>query len=92
LVLLERSDALRRPARLALALSAWECLAAMLPAIDRDTTHRHCEQLRVALGAAQQVGTDALPIAVRNGGDGLAIGRALREARLNAIAHALAGT
>jgi tRNA nucleotidyltransferase (CCA-adding enzyme) len=91
LALLERSDALRRPARLALALSAWECLAVVLPVAERDTVHRHCQQLRAALGAAQQVGTDALPAAVRNAGDGLAIGRALREARLHAIDRVLAG-
>jgi hypothetical protein len=43
-----------------------------------------------ALQAAQGVRTEALPAALREGADGLAIGRAQRAARLKAITDALA--
>jgi tRNA nucleotidyltransferase (CCA-adding enzyme) len=90
LALLERADAWRRPARTLLALQSWSCLAGMRPPAARAVVQRRCEQVRSALHAAQAVHTASLPIVQRDGVDGVAIGRALREARLVAITRALA--
>jgi tRNA nucleotidyltransferase (CCA-adding enzyme) len=90
LALLEHADAWRRPARTLMALQSWSCLAGMRPPSARDALRRRCEQVRRALHAAQAVHAASLPIAQRADADGLAIGRALREARLQAISQALA--
>ncbi len=89
LALLERADAWRRPARTQLALQAWSCLAVMQPPDARAMPRRRCDQVLRALLAAQAVHTAMLPASLRDGADGVAIGRALREARLLAITGAL---
>jgi tRNA nucleotidyltransferase (CCA-adding enzyme) len=85
LSLLERSDAWRRPARVELALQAWTLLAAQRATAEQQALRRRCAKLLRALRAAQAVTTATLPPALLSGGDGPAIGRALREARLQAI-------
>jgi tRNA nucleotidyltransferase (CCA-adding enzyme) len=90
LALLERADAWRRPARIELAVRSWSCLAEMRPPEARAALGRRCDQVLRALQAAQGVRTEALPAALREGADGLAIGRAQRAARLKAITDALA--
>jgi len=88
LALLERCDALRRPARLDQALSAFDALARAAPAAAA-TVPQRIERLRCALQAAQGVATSSLPAEVRHA-EGPALGQALRAARLQAIADALA--
>jgi tRNA nucleotidyltransferase (CCA-adding enzyme) len=90
LALLERADAWRRPARMELALQAWSCLAGMRPPAARGTLRQRCDRLQRASHAAQAVRAAALPAALRDGADGVAIGQALREARQQAITEAWA--
>ena len=90
LSLLERADAWRRPERCGVAIAAMDALAAMLPSAECIRAQRQCQRLRAALQAAQAVNTATLSPAVRNALQGEALGRALRDARLRAIADVLA--
>jgi len=92
LELLERADAWRRPGRLSLASAAFDSLAAALPGRVCERARARIAALQRALSAAQAVSVASLPAAVRRAaGEGPALGRALREARLQAIGSALAG-
>jgi tRNA nucleotidyltransferase (CCA-adding enzyme) len=93
LSLLERCDAWRRPERLGLALTAFGSLASVLPVAQRTAVQRRGEHVRHALAAALAVNTASLPAAVRTAAQGgPALGAALRQARLQAIAQVLART
>ena len=92
LALLERADAWRRPERIGVALAATDVLAGTLPAVEQGRVQRQGRQLRAALLAALSVNTATLAPATRNAVQGEALGRALRQARLQAIAEALART
>lgn len=90
LALLQRCDAWRRPARLADALIAIDTLAAAADeAAVKALLQRRGALLRRALHAAGAVRVASLPAPLR-AGPGEALGQALREARLQAIAQALA--
>jgi tRNA nucleotidyltransferase (CCA-adding enzyme) len=92
LELLERADAWRRPGRLSLASAAFDSLTAALPGRACERARSRIAALQRALSAAQAVSVASLPAAVRRAaGEGPALGRALREARLQAIGGALAG-
>ena len=93
--LLERCDAIRQPARFSDLLSAIACGAQLKPQLnspgpaaeerDRQTVRSH---LLSVLAAAQAVATQ--PVAARAeaaGASGLEIGKLIRAARLDAIAH-----
>ncbi|RYF31178.1 MAG: multifunctional CCA tRNA nucleotidyl transferase/2'3'-cyclic phosphodiesterase/2'nucleotidase/phosphatase, partial [Comamonadaceae bacterium] len=81
--LLERSDALRKPARFAEAL--WACALASSPAAAPS------QRLRTALAAAQAVATEGVArMAQQAGAKGPQIGEAVRAARVAAVAAALA--
>jgi len=88
LVLLERSDAWRRPERVRTGLVVLRALASM--GTQPSTTQQHCERIERALQAALQVSVASLSPDVR-AAPGPALGRALRDARGQAIAQALAG-
>jgi len=92
LALLERADAWRRPDRIAVAIAAMDVLATTLPAVEHERAQRQGGQLRDALLAARTVSTATLAPATRNAAQGEALGRALRQARLQAIAEAFART
>jgi tRNA nucleotidyltransferase (CCA-adding enzyme) len=91
LALLQRCDAWRRPERLRAALQTFQMLG---PALDDAGAARvtlRCARIARALLAAQRVSVATLPQALRRAaGDGPALGRALNEARLQAIAEAFA--
>jgi hypothetical protein len=71
-----------------LALTTWQALEAMLDERDAARLQRHADRIRRALSAAQRVSVATLPPAVRAAAaDGPALGRALRQARLHAIAQ-----
>lgn len=90
LELLERADAWRRAGRLSLACSAFDSLAAALPTAERDRARARVAALRRAWSAALAISVASLPEAVRRAaGEGPALGRALREARLQAIAGSI---
>jgi len=81
--LLERCDALRKPARLAQLLQACECCG-----VGRATEAG--ERLRTALSAAQAVATEVIARQAHAAGDaGPKIGEAIRRARIEAVAQAL---
>lgn len=90
LALLQRCDAWRRPARLEDALVAFDALAA---ASDDEavagTLRQRCALVRRGLHAAAAVRVASLPAPLRDRG-GVALGRALHDARLQAIAQAFA--
>jgi tRNA nucleotidyltransferase (CCA-adding enzyme) len=91
LELLERADAWRRAGRVSLACRAFDSLAAALTTVTRQRARSRMAALQRALRAAQAVRVASLPAAVRRAaGEGPALGRALREARLQAIGRALA--
>jgi tRNA nucleotidyltransferase (CCA-adding enzyme) len=90
LSLLERADAWRRPERCTVAIAAMDALAAILPSAERIRAQQQCQRLRAALRVAQAVNTATLAPAARNALQGEALGRALRDARLQAIADVLA--
>ena len=90
LSLLERADAWRRPERSGVAIAARDALAAMLPNAECIRARRQCQRLRAALQVAQAVNTATLAPSARNALQGEALGRALRDARLQAIADVLA--
>jgi len=90
LSLLERADAWRRPERTGLAIAALNVLATLLPAAECERAQRQCQRVRAALHAARAVSTATLAPAARSALQGEALGRALREARLQAIAEVLA--
>jgi tRNA nucleotidyltransferase (CCA-adding enzyme) len=93
IAVLERGDAWRRPARLGLAVTAFDALALALPAEARARASQRAATLLRALGAAQAVTTASLPASIRRAAtDGPAIGRALRDARLRAIAQVIAAS
>jgi hypothetical protein len=85
--LLERSDAWRRPGRLRTGLSVVRALASTSP--DPAAVQRQCDRIERALQSALQVSVDSLPAEAR-ATPGPALGRALRDARQQAIAQALA--
>jgi tRNA nucleotidyltransferase (CCA-adding enzyme) len=87
LALLERADAWRRPSRIEVAVQAWSLLAELRSVAEQPALRQRCAQQLSALRAAQAVTTAALPGALLNSGDGPAIGRALRAARLQAVAR-----
>jgi tRNA nucleotidyltransferase (CCA-adding enzyme) len=87
--LLQRCDAWRRPERLRAALAVCRMLGTMLDGADAARAARHGERIHHALQAAQSVSVATLPEGVRRAaGDGPALGRALRDGRLRAIAEA----
>ncbi|HEX6016783.1 MAG TPA: multifunctional CCA tRNA nucleotidyl transferase/2'3'-cyclic phosphodiesterase/2'nucleotidase/phosphatase [Burkholderiaceae bacterium] len=92
LALLQRCDAWRRPERLEDALVAFGALAA---ASDDEavagTLRQRCALVRRGLHAAAAVRVASLPAPLRERG-GTALGRALRDARLQAITLAFART
>jgi len=91
LALLERCDAWRRPGRVHVALSAFEALSPMLDDARAERVRRHNERIGRALQAARHVNVATLPAAVRDAaGTGPALGQALRQARLQAIAETFA--
>lgn len=90
LALLERGDAWRRPGRFEQALQVFEALAAMRPAAAQPAVRARAATLRAALAAAQAVTVASLSPAIRQSASGAALGQALREAREQAIAVALA--
>ena len=88
--LLERCDAFRKPQRFDEALWACECDARGRLGFD-DRPYPQRERLRAALAAAQSVPTDAIAQAAQaRGAKGPAIGDAIRKARTEAVAAALA--
>ena len=90
MALLERCDAWRRPERLRVALGTFAALVSMLDATDGARVSRRCERIEQALQAAQRVSVASLPPALREAaGDGPALGQALRQGRLQAIADTL---
>ena len=87
LALLERCDALRKPARFGAMLQAWDCYsrAAPEPAL-ADTTDLH-QRLTLALAAAQSVPTDTVAEAAQAAGlRGVQVGEKVRAARVAAVA------
>jgi tRNA nucleotidyltransferase (CCA-adding enzyme) len=90
LSVLERADAWRRPERTGVALAAIDALATMLPGAECERAQRQCQWVRAALRAAQTVSVATLAPSARNALQGEALGRALRDARLQAIADVLA--
>lgn len=90
LAVLERCDAWRRPARTGVALSAFQALTPMLHTADAARLRRQVERIGQALQAAQRVSVSNLPDRARAAADGPALGQALRQARLQAIAEAFA--
>ncbi len=90
LAVLERCDAWRRPERARVALSAWLALGPMLDPAGAARLRRQVERLGQALQAAQRVSVANLPDELRAAADGPALGKALRQSRLQAIAAALA--
>ena len=87
LALLERCDALRKPARFGAMLQAWDCFsrAAPEPAL-ADTTDLR-QRLTVALAAAQSVPTDTVAKAAQAAGlRGVQVGEIVRAARIAAVA------
>jgi hypothetical protein len=72
------------------ALAAIDALATMLPGAECERAQRQCQWVRAALRAAQTVSTATLAPATRNALQGEALGHALRDARLQAIADVLA--
>jgi tRNA nucleotidyltransferase (CCA-adding enzyme) len=90
LALLQRCDAWRRPERLRDALVAFDALAAASgDAVIEATVQRRCTLVRRSLEAAQAVHAALLPAGERDRA-GPALGQALRDARLRAIAEAFA--
>ncbi len=90
--LLERCDALRKPARFAQALAACECDARGRLGFE-DHPYPQRARLLAALAAAQAVATDPIARAAQAAGaTGPKIGEAIRRARLAAIAAAPAVT
>ena len=90
LALLQRCDAWRRPARLHDALLAFGALAsASGDAVIEATVQRRDTLVRRGLEAAQAVHAASLPAGERDRA-GPALGQALRDARLRAIAEAFA--
>ncbi|WP_213953014.1 multifunctional CCA tRNA nucleotidyl transferase/2'3'-cyclic phosphodiesterase/2'nucleotidase/phosphatase [Variovorax sp. dw_954] len=82
-VLLERCDAIRKPARLAQLLQACECC-------EVGDAIAAGQRLRVALSAAQAVATDVIAREAQMAGEsGPKIGAAIRRARIAAVAQAL---
>jgi len=90
LSLLQRCDAWRRPQRLEDALIALGALAATADdAVVAGTLQQRCALVRRGLHAAAGVRVASLPAPLRDRG-GTALGRALDDARLQAIAQAFA--
>jgi len=90
LALLQRCDAWRRPGRLEDALIAFDAVAATSDdQAVADTLRRRCALVRRGLHAAAGVRVASLPAPLRTEA-GAALGRALQEARLQAIALAFA--
>lgn len=88
--LLERCDALRRPERFADALLACEC-DARGRAGKQDEPYPQRPRLLQALAAAQGIAaTEVANAAIGRGARGPAIGRAVHEARVRAVADGLA--
>lgn len=83
--LLERCDAIRKPARFAQLLLACDCCGVGGSAVA-------AERLRTALSAVQAVATDAIARNAQAAGDsGPKIGDAIRRARIASVARVLAG-
>ena len=85
--MLERCDALRKPARFGAMLQAWDCYsrAAPEPAL-ADTTDLR-QRLTLALAAAQSVPTDTVAEAAQAAGlRGVQVGEKVRAARVAAVA------
>jgi tRNA nucleotidyltransferase (CCA-adding enzyme) len=91
LELLDRCDAWRRPQRLGVALVAFEALSSMHDADTSARVRQRCSQIGQALQAAQRVSVASLsPQARAAAADGPALGQALRQARLHAMAEVFA--
>ncbi len=87
--LLERCDALRKPARFSQALLACE-IDAGARSDRQDTPYPQRQRLETALAAAQAVATNAIAAhAQSTGSSGQLIGQMIRQARLQAVAAAL---
>ena len=88
-LLLERCDAFRKPARLADILLACECIA-KAPAIPSDTPYLQANTLQRALELAQSVATNVVAAQVQStGASGPKIGECIRQARIQAVAAGL---
>ena len=85
--LLERCDALRKPARFGELLQAWDCCARAAPVPALADTSMLRQRLTVALAAAQSVPTDTVAQAAQAAGlSGVQVGERVRAARIAAVA------
>ncbi len=88
-LLLERCDAFRKPARLADILLACECIA-KAPARPSDTPYLQANRLQRALELAQSVATNVVAAQAQStGASGPEIGESIRQARIQAVAVGL---
>ncbi len=88
-LLLERCDAFRKPARLADILLACECIA-KAPLAQSDTPYLQAARLQRALELAQAVATNVIAAnAHSTGASGPEIGEHIRQARIQAVAAGL---
>ena len=88
--LLERCDALRKPARFGEMLQAWDCCARASSAPALADTYALRQRLTVALAAAQSVPTDTVAQAAQAAGlIGVQVGESVRAARIAAVASVI---
>jgi len=88
-LLLERCDAFRKPARLADILLACECIA-KAPLAQSDTPYLQAARLQRALELAQAVATNVIAANAHSAGaSGPEIGEHIRQARIQAVASGL---
>ena len=88
--LLERCDALRKPARFGEMLQAWDCFCRAASALALVDALALRLRLLAALAAAQSVPTDALAQAAQAAGlSGVQVGESVRAARIAAVASVI---
>ena len=88
-LLLERCDAFRKPARLADILLACECIA-QAPLAQSDTPYVQAARLQRALELAQGVATNVIAANAQSAGaSGPEVGEHIRQARIQAVASGL---
>jgi tRNA nucleotidyltransferase (CCA-adding enzyme) len=88
-LLLERCDAFRKPARLSDILLACECIA-KAPAPSSDAPYVQAQRLQQALELAQSVATNVVAAQAQStGASGPEIGERIRQARIQAVAAGL---
>jgi tRNA nucleotidyltransferase (CCA-adding enzyme) len=89
-LLLERCDAFRKPARLADILLACECIAAA-GEYPSDTPYLQARTLERALELAQSIATNVIAAQAQStGASGPEIGESIRQARIRAVSDGLA--